>query len=130
MTSLQLEVEPTFLAVRALGPWLAEVLEPLGVERATAAHGGVELAIHELATNIVDHAQSTFIRFKASVDGDQLNVSIIDDGHAFDTEKIVIPAADQPQVRGYGFMIIEALSLRLDYERQTDRNVWETAFSV
>ena len=43
------------LSVRKLGPWLSEALAPTGAE-ATDLHGKMELAVHEVCMNIVDHA--------------------------------------------------------------------------
>ena len=53
--STQIELAADYEAARQIGPWLADALSELRAAQASRA-GEVELALHELAINIVDHA--------------------------------------------------------------------------
>lgn len=124
-----LELDADHLAVRAIGPWLEAVLER-NDRGETASFGAIELAVHELATNSVDHAASPDgrLRLEASCLGDDLVVSVIDHGGAVDLGAIDVP--DEPQVRGYGMMIVEQVAAELHYHRDGDVNRWIATFAL
>lgn len=129
MTESTLRVDADFEAIRAIGPWLREILEPLGAPSADAA-GSIELAVHELATNSIDHAQSAEIVLEAAVVGIFLDVVLSDDGLPFVGRDSPEPNPTEPQVRGYGLMIVEALAKTIDYERSAERNQWRVRFDL
>ncbi len=124
-----LELEATHLALRDIGPWLRDLLEEAG----HGSHdklGAIELAVHELGTNSVDHAGSPDgrLRIEGEANAQLLEVRLIDRGEPFVANEVSVPA--EPQVRGYGMMIIEQLAEELRYERTDEGNRWSATFSL
>ena len=124
----ELRLEANYLALRDLGAWL----QSLVADCETNELGAIELGVHELATNCVDHAQPSdgVITFSGTVDGSLLRITMCDRGIEFDAGKVTASHPDQPQVRGYGLMILEQLAHELVYERQGDENIWRAAFPL
>lgn len=136
-TSFQpsLHLEANYAAMREIGEWLDHLLQtPLG-QRFATRRGEIELAIHELAVNIVDHAFTAETRSGAVF---ELHAEIIEDQlfvRSFDTGAPVqdLPAApdpSEPQVRGYGLMIVEQLATSVHYARSSSANRWTIAFDA
>lgn len=125
-----LRVTADFEAIRAVGPWLRSVLEPLGPEQCAAMAGSIELAVHEMATNSIDHGKSTSIELKAQRTNDAVDIILTDDGLPFEGRQGPAPHPDEPQVRGYGLMIVEALTESIDYERVATGNRWTMRFAL
>lgn len=125
----ELELGADYLELRRIGPWLAEVLDRNG-HAEHDARGTIELAVHELATNSVDHAQSPdgLLRLHASCPGERLIVRLSDRGVPVDLGAIDVP--DEPQVRGYGMMIVEQVASDLRYERADGVNLWTATFAL
>ena len=119
-------------ALRTIGPWVADVLESIDAPTRTVLQPRVELAVHELASNSVDHSNSPDDSFMlhADLDTESLRVVLIDRGDPVDLSTIPEPDLDQPQIRGYGMMIVEQLVTRLDYRRVDHRNVWTATFDI
>lgn len=115
----ELVVESDYEALRAIGPWLAGVLEMFDETTRTILLQRIELAVQELATNSIDHAKSgeAGITLRADIVGDSVVVELSDRGVAVDLDAIPEPDHDEPQVRGYGMMIVEQLADELGYER-------------
>ena len=122
-----LELDANHLALREIGPWLRTLLAD-GQRSDSPQVGVIELAIHELATNSVDHAASVDGRLtlSASIVGEQLHIRLLDKGKPFQPEAVEKPS--EPQVRGYGMMIIEQVCESLSCERVDDANVWRAQF--
>jgi serine/threonine-protein kinase RsbW len=125
--------------VRRLRPWLEAVVACGNGDRAELL-GRIELALHELCVNVIDHAYGRTERAGTAgtsagaappdivvelwngVSG--VHVRTVDRGRPFDAAAVRSPQPDEPQVHGYGLMIIEQLVDDLRYERRGDRNVW------
>lgn len=132
-------------SARAIGPWLQERLDALGSSQRERI-GELELAIHEVAINIIDHAlggstgssadAADAAQFTITLDtinggrgtsSEELRVQLQDPGTAF--VSAAAPDLDQPQVRGYGLFIAEQLTSELSYERIGEVNVWTLIFT-
>ncbi len=126
-TTLTLDAD--FLSLRQIGPWLHTVL-PSEDGEPNPAHGSIELAIHELATNSIDHANPDDgkLHLTAHINDSELQIELRDRGDFCEVEAIPVPDPENPQVRGYGMMIIEQLASSLTYERIDDLNVWTATF--
>jgi len=115
------------LSVRKIGPWLSEVLEALPTEERKAMVSGLELAVHEVAMNIIDHAQlppSAVIRFSADITAVAVEVTVSDPGESFEPEDERVPIAGVPQERGYGLLLVRKLVDHLGYCRVDGGNRW------
>jgi anti-sigma regulatory factor (Ser/Thr protein kinase) len=128
-----LQLLADFESLRGLGPWLDVVLLPVADEITPSPKGRLELALHELCTNVVDHAYEHApgtISIDSTLVGHRLAVTLADTGRPFAGDTVVAPDPDEPQVRGYGLMILEQLTDGMTYERAGDRNVWHLVFDL
>lgn len=112
-------------ALRALRPWLERCLHPSDPGQI----GRIELAIQELAANVVDHSEPASERFTLHLDRPSgvVRIELRDDGNPVDDAG---PSTREPHPRvgGYGLMIVEQLASTLRYERVGDENVWSVEF--
>jgi serine phosphatase RsbU (regulator of sigma subunit)/anti-sigma regulatory factor (Ser/Thr protein kinase) len=118
-------LEANHLALRELGPWLAGVCQDrLGDP---GRLGKLELGLHELCTNIVDHSYRGGpgrIRITAWLQPGAVRFESRDVGVAFVPGPAGRPEPGIAQIRGYGLMLIEQLVDSVSYERVGDENVW------
>lgn len=134
MTTALLTLDADYEAMRAIGPWLTEQVTAVGAAHLADRVGEFELAVHELAVNIVDHAFDDATRPNATFDitmrcndDNNLEVGFVDRGIAYDdADKPVI--GDEPTVRGYGLFIVEQLASSIDYARRDEANHWTLVF--
>ncbi|MDQ1287344.1 MAG: hypothetical protein QG622_909 [Actinomycetota bacterium] len=118
-------LDATHLAVRALGPWLADLCGHLGTADVLLPQLG--LALHEVCVNVVDHGYGGTpgtITVSGRVDGPTVHLEVRDRGREFDEASVVRPTPGVPQIRGYGLMLVEQLVDSVDYLRDGDENVW------
>lgn len=113
-------------ALRALRPWLDQCLRLRDAEQI----GIIELAIQELAANVVDHADTADERLTITLEqqGGAVWVELRDDGRPVE---LPCPTTKEPHPRvgGYGMMIVEQLTSSLRYERVGNENVWSAEFA-
>jgi len=130
--STRLELAADYESARQIGPWLSSTLALLEAPQAKRA-GELELALHELAINIIDHAYDESNRSTATYsidltqDADDLHAHFCDQGQAFVDDRE--PRGDTPTVGGYGLMIVEQLAKSVTYERVDTENRWTLVFS-
>lgn len=89
------------------------------------------LAVEELLTNIIKYGYDDSDRHEiivtARVDDGLFELTISDDGHAFDPTKAAepdttLPAAERP-IGGLGLFLVRKMSDGMTYERIAERNV-------
>lgn len=124
----------THESVRDVGPWVVRQLNALSSGSLAKRAGEIELAVHELCVNIVDHAfgveasDETRFTLCAVEAPDGVEFFTLDAGKP--VEKLPpAPDANKPQVRGYGLMILEQLASSVSYERVDDTNRWHVGFT-
>lgn len=124
--SARLQLDANYLSLRKIGPWLA------GVVGHGADLGAIELAVHELAANCIDHAQPSDgkISLEGAKAADVLVIHVRDRGKEFDPTGVKSPDPAVPQVRGYGLMILEQVAEEVRYSRVDDTNVWVLRFRL
>lgn len=92
-------------------------LESAGVDRAWSER--VRLCCEEILLNVVDHGvrrdPERFVDLMVRVDGDDVKVTIRDDGPIFDPVKY-------DEETGYGLMIVRGECTTLNYARSMDQN--------
>lgn len=133
MSAATITLDASYEAMRAIGPWLADQVGAVGAGHLADRVGEFELAVHELAVNIVDHAYDDDSRPTASLNIElssseqDLVVRFTDWGRPYDRgDKPVI--TDEPTVRGYGLFIVEQLARSVDYSRVGECNEWTLVF--
>lgn len=125
VTSATLDLEPTALSVRAIGPWLRDALAGLDPATADALMSRMELAVHEICMNVVDHAElpaGDTIELSLALGPHDLTVRVRDGGAGFDVAAVPEPAGHELQERGYGLKIARALVDDLTYRRTATGN--------
>jgi serine phosphatase RsbU (regulator of sigma subunit)/anti-sigma regulatory factor (Ser/Thr protein kinase) len=127
-----LRVASNYVALRAIGPWLGDILEPFDEMTRTIMQQRMELVLQELATNSIDHAESgeAGITLRANVNSTSVVIELSDLGKPVDVAAIPEPDLTEPHIRGYGMMIAEQLTDDLGYERVDQRNVWTVRFDL
>lgn len=122
-----LVLETTHDALRQLRPWLTESIGTFDDELI----GTIELAVHEVATNIVDHSDTAGRTLAIHLERDDRAVrfELRDSGRLvrLPTETDLEP---HPRVGGYGMVIVGLLASRVRYERVGSENVWSIDFDL
>jgi len=131
--AVRLTADATYQDVRTIDEALVNLLADAGDIDETTIHG-IELAVHEVATNIVDHAypehQNGRIEASFTLSGRQkgtqrqLMVELSDTGAPFDAATVAPVNLEVPQESGYGLFLAQALMDEVHYERRAGRNVW------
>ena len=124
-STLSIDANP--LAVRDIGPWLRELLTATAPAEAETLVTRLELAVHEVCMNVVDHAglpAGSSLQLTGAVDDRRVRIEIHDDGSPFDPSGVPEPIPGVPQVRGYGLMIVRQLVDVVDYRRTDGHNTW------
>lgn len=130
--SIQLNLPASHKYLNVLGACISSVLERAEVvsEPAVVAYN-VQLAVHEICTNIVDHA------YQGQPDGrievtlalvpqpQRLIVDIRDTGLSFEPAGVPAPNIDEGQVRGYGLFLAHQLLDAVTYQPQPGGNWWQ-----
>ncbi len=131
-----LTIPADFLSVRQLGEWIPQQLTLLFGASTSAQHAAaVELCVHELAINIVEHAYANYagsISFtaQAASNKDAVRFEVTDDGLDFDFDPSADTEPGAPSVRGYGLMIVKTLASSIAYQRKNGQNQWTLTFEV
>ncbi len=131
VATLSLRGDP--LALRELTGWVTTLLASAG---APALQGSMELAVHEVCMNVIDHAygpahlpQHGDITVDGRFDDRAVIVSVRDNGSACERTVGSTPTPDVPTIGGYGLVIVEKLVEELTYQRISDTNVWDLRFA-
>ena len=108
-----------------LEPFIADVAQRGGLDGREAKR--LRLAVEEAVANIINHGQATSIKFQATMEDNQLVLTIDDDGQPFDptasaTTDFSIPADERPP-GGLGIMFLHKMTDSLDYQRIDGHNI-------
>lgn len=124
----RLDIRAEHLELRKLRPWLDELVLDLDLDLDPTLLGRIELCIHELASNVVDHSGAAEFSLELSASPDRITV-VLSDGGAPLAVPSVADLEPHPRVRGYGMMIAEHLASELTYERRGAMNLWHVEFA-
>ncbi len=131
VAALELRAEP--LALRALTDWVTALL---GAADAPGLQGAVELAVHEVCMNVIDHAygpahtpQPGDITVDATFDDRAVVVRVRDNGVTCERTVGSTAPPGVPTIGGYGLIIVEKLVEELIYQRISNTNMWELRFA-
>jgi serine/threonine-protein kinase RsbW len=137
---IELDVEASYEAVRQIDSAIVELLVRAGgVDEETLY--GVELAVHEICTNIVEHAYGerpggriaayAIVEKSGFRSKRRLLVDLRDSGDVYapppTTDEIDL---DTPHEGGYGLYLSRALMDEVRYERQALGNRWQLSKRV
>ncbi len=128
---IQLDVPASYRYLRIIGECIAELIGHIeNLPDRDSLLYGVQLAAHEVCTNIVGHAYNNdcegrlIIKLTLNVKTYQLVMDFYDTGKPFDINTVQPPRLDEAQVHGYGLFIIHSLMDSVTYASHTDGNHW------
>lgn len=88
----------------------------------------LQLAVSELATNIIRHAyrghETGRVELRAHGEGRNVALDFFDTGTAFERKSPTLPPLERLAEGGYGSFIIQESVDRVSYDRAGDRNHW------
>jgi serine/threonine-protein kinase RsbW len=129
--SIRLNLPASHKYLHLLGSCIRSVLERVeGLEDAESVAYNVELAAHEIGTNIVDHAYGGTTDGRIDVTltlggaGSMLIVDLCDTGRAFDPGAVPEPALGEIQIHGYGLFLARKLMDTVEYTPAPEGNHW------
>ena len=133
----ELSVHADLLSIRDIGPWLREVAgDAVSPDALESFAMKCELAVQELAVNIVTHGfddaagPDDHLELVGTIVDGAMQVVITDHAKGYRPDEHVAPAADDPQVHGYGLMIVRQLTRRFDHERVDGVNTTTLEFPL
>ena len=108
-----------------LAPFISHVAEQAAMEGREAKR--LRLAVEEAVANIINHGQATTITLQATMDDNQLVLTIDDDGQPFNptgesATDFSVPADERPP-GGLGIMFLHEMTDWLEYQRIDGHNV-------
>jgi len=92
----------------------------------------VELAVHEVCANIVEHAYAGIagrieVVFTLAEEPRQIVVDLHDNGRSFDISTVTEPDLSQPRTSGYGLFLVHHLMDEVSYSPTPGNNHWRLA---
>lgn len=129
--TVQLDLPASHKYLNMIAPCIAEMLSRAeGVADPEGMVYGVQLAVQEVCTNIVDHAyrnepdQRIAVAITLDEEHRRLVAEFRDTGQPFNPDSIREPDLEHGQVRGYGLFLIRQLVDNLAYTPLAEGNVW------
>lgn len=128
--TVHLLIPATYGDVRTVGEAIAALLQRGGYDDETTSQL-VQLAVHEICTNIVDHAYAG--QSGCTIDVTltlelgpprQFVVELRDSGQAFDPQSIGPVDLSEPREGGYGLFLARELMDAVHYQRLASQNLW------
>lgn len=128
---IRLDLPARHAYLHLLSDTIAEILRQTGTADEALVYN-VQLAAHEVCTNIVSHA------YRNRRDGEgriaitlalhpqplRLEIELQDTGESFDPELVPQPNLSEAQIHGYGLFLIRHLMDRVSYTTRPDGNHW------
>lgn len=127
---IRLELPSSFRYLKVITETIAAILSTIEdiPERDQVVYG-VQLAVHEACTNIVEHAYGEeveegriYVTFTVSESPRSLQIDLFDTGSPFEQSQVAAPNLEVPQEGGYGLYLIDQLMDEVRYETKTDGN--------
>ena len=111
--------------IACIEPFIIHIAKQAGMEGREAKR--LRLAVEEAVANIINHGQATTIKLQATMDDNQLVLTIDDDGQPFDptgdsATDFSVPADERPP-GGLGIMFLHEMTDGLEYQRIDGHNV-------
>ncbi|ACL24953.1 MULTISPECIES: ATP-binding protein [Chloroflexus] len=128
---IRLDLPARYAYLRLLSETIAEMLRQIGAHNETLIYN-VQLAAHEVCTNIVSHAYRHWrdgegrIRITLTLHPQppRLEIDLHDTGETFEPESVPQPNLNEAQIHGYGLFLIRHLMDRVSYTSRPDGNHW------
>ena len=92
--------------------------------------GMVQLAVHELLVNIMEHAYPTEkgdIVIEMGIADEMFSAELTDTGISFDPSTVAEPDPHALQENGFGLFLIDTIMDLVEYRPGVDGNVWKVS---
>lgn len=132
----RLEIPADLSSIRAVGDWIrASLAERIAPDLIDTVAYTCELALQEVLVNIVTHGYgdspgSIRLAGEFLAGGAGWRVVVDDDAAAYEPAEHPDPDPDEPQVHGYGMMIVRQLTSEFSYTRLGDQNRTTLVFDL
>ncbi len=126
----RLDIPATFKYLNVVSSSLTAVLEHAeNLSERDALIYNIILAVHEICTNIVEHAyagEGGRIKIEISLDEEPTHivVDLYDTGQQFDLAATTEPDLEDALIRGYGLFLIRELMDEVSYDPEAGQNHW------
>jgi len=129
---VRLDLPARYTYLHLLSDCIADMLRLVeGVDDFETLAYNVQLAAHEVCTNIINHAYGNSgdgrIEMTLTLSLDEqprLTIDLLDSGRPFDPESYNAPNLDEVRVHGYGLFLIQHLMDSVSYTPTAGRNHW------
>lgn len=128
---ITLDVPATHRYLNVVGACVCEMIHRFDdIADLEAVVHDIQLAVHEICANIVDHAYGggengrIFVELSYEVGTGKMIVRLRDRGRVFNPNDVVKPRFDEPQVRGFGLYLTHQIMDVVKYKRIADENTW------
>jgi serine/threonine-protein kinase RsbW len=128
--TIQLNVPADHKYMSTIGACLEQILDRgMGIPAGGNLSYNLQLAVHEICTNIVDHAYRAqtghiHIVFTLRPSPPALVVEIHDNGVSFDLSQVRAPALGEAQERGFGLFLVRQIMDEVSYDTEPNHNRW------
>lgn len=130
--TVRLDIPASLKYLNVLGACLTAVLTRIqNTEDPDITIYNIQLAIHEICTNIMLHAYAHIpkvgrieVIITLYLQEKNLRIDIFDNGDPFDEKNVTEPDLVHGQVHGYGLFLVRNLMDSVQYQRQDQRNAW------
>ena len=129
-TVFRLDIPATFKYLNVVSSSLTAVLEHAEyLSERDALIYNIILAVHEICTNIVEHAyagEGGRIKIEIRLDEQPTHIVIdlYDTGKKFDLAAMPEPDLEDVLIRGYGLFLIRELMDEVSYKSEAEQNHW------
>ncbi|WP_298819635.1 ATP-binding protein [Chloroflexus sp.] len=128
---IRLDLPARHSYLHLLSETIAELLRQVGADNETLIYN-VQLAAHEVCTNIVSHAYRNrrdgegriHITLTLYPQPPRIEIELHDTGETFDPELVPQPNLSEAQIHGYGLFLIRHLMDKVSYTSLPDGNRW------
>ncbi|MBR3530567.1 MAG: SpoIIE family protein phosphatase [Bacteroidaceae bacterium] len=120
-----LKLKPDMDDIAKLKPFIFETAQSAGIDEKEANR--LRLAVEEVLANVINYGEATGITLRASVENEQLMLTIDDDGQAFDptqdsTTDLSVPPDHRPP-GGLGLIFLHQMTDGLAYQYSNGHNI-------
>lgn len=130
---IQFDLPARLIYLPILSDTIAKMLHSLdGLPDPEMTLYNIQLATHELCTNIIHHAyQKTTgrerieIQFCLDRQARSFRINLRDQGRHFDIAGVAEPNLEQAQIHGYGLFLVRNLMDQVDYTHSGGYNEWQ-----
>jgi serine/threonine-protein kinase RsbW len=129
--TIHLDLPARYQYLNVLGSCITEMLSSVpDLPDSTDMAASVGLAVHEICTNVIDHAYEhneecrINITLTVTAPPRSLIVNVVDSGLPFNPAAARPPDLLEPQEHGYGLFIAHSFLDVVDYERLSETNRW------